>query len=506
MIGILGILLVHFALSKFVQVMGYQPSAIYYESFILGAWTKQLLSIRYGLPILTCILFLILYRSRIWFQWTALDAGASLRLVLTGLAAVLTWRYAFYDFNLYYFQGYYWDRLILIGLLFCIYYRPIFILPFLLMLRLVINQFEIIPGFSWAESSMPIAILTLFLTFFIVYVLSRRFIIGDFVFLLICLLAAHYWLPGLGKMSYLWITEDQVKFLIPSSQANGWLKSWSDEEINSFMSVMAALNTPLKILTLLLEFGAMFIFLRRRLVLLFIIGWIGMHVTIFWNTGICFWIWSATILMIFYFLGRKNSPLAEIKFTSLDIVLGMILIIGGSYWNRIVKLAWFDTPLTYVYQYEATNKEGETFQLAHHFFAPYDYQFTINSMSYLCDMPLLNTSSPLVFRDIMNVKSSDELFALEQKSGINQFNGRKSKQLRGFLSQYIQNWNKRRSNRTALSILEAPRLLWTSPLEFEEEKIGEISSIKVVQVTFYYINGRNEVFREKDVLEISTLQ
>ncbi len=501
---ILFILLIHFGLSYFFQFVGYQPDTFYYEPTIIGGFVNQLFNLRYGLPVLICVSFLILYRNHLLVTWVEFERGHSLRVIIFLIAAILTWKYSFYDYNLFYDRGHFLDRVILISLALFILLRPIFIMPFLLMLKLVINQFENISGFSWAEPSLPMAILTLFLAFCILYFLSRKFILKDFLLILICLLASHYWLSGLGKMNIPWLTDDRLAYLIPSSYANGWLKFLSQDEINSFMSIMDGLNIPLKIMTLVLEFGSMFILVQKRMVRLFIFGWILMHVGIFFNTGICFWVWSLVDLIVLIFFLKKDNLLSKISFTRVDIVLGILLIVGGSFWNRIVKLSWYDTPLSYVYQYEATNLNGDTIHIPHHFFAPYDYQFTINNFSYLCDWSLLNIGkSPEIMQKLKVISSSSEFFNYESKKGVNQYNDKKTRQFKNFLLQYIRNWNKRKSNEIIFSRLEAPRLLWTYPLDFEPDEIDSITSIRVLQVTVFYLNGKCEEFRKKTVFELS---
>jgi len=500
---ILFVLLIHTFFSYFLLYIGHLPYSIYEGPVITIGFLQQLVSFKFGFPVLLFVLFLVTYRNRLQFKWKDLERGKELRIIAFVLALILTWKYAFYDFNLYFFQGYYLERVVLIIFAISILLRPVGILPFLWMLTLIIRQFKILAGFSWAVSSLPFGILTLMLAFAFFFGLCRKFILKDFIFLLICLAASHYWLPGFGKIDLTWIMEDRLAYLIPSSYANGWIGFLSQSDINSFMEVMDALNIPLKIMVLILELGAMFVLIHKKVIPLFIMGWVGMHIGIFFNTGIFFWVWSLTDLTILYFFIKKDNLLSAITFVRLDVVLGIVLIMGGSYWNRVVKLAWYDTPLTYVYQYEAINEDGKIIQLPHHFFAPYDYQFAINSLSYLCDWPLLNTSeTPDVMKRLVQIESKEEFLEYENQKGVIQYNAAKSEQFREFLSRYISNWNRRQSNRSVFSILEAPRLLWTYPLEFETEDIGKISSIEVKQVTSFYLHNQCEEFRERIVMNI----
>lgn len=476
------------------------PTESYSESILAFSFLKHVVASKKLLVFLIVLPFFIFYRKRLLAKWGDFDRGKSLRTLFLLIGGILTWMFSLYEYNFFYDQSHLWDRLLLIVCLILIYIRPVFILPFLIVLLIIIQQFKNLVGYSWAVPSLPIGILLLFFVFYLLYLVSERFIFRDFIFLLICFFASHYWLPGSGKVNLFWITENRLSYLISSTYTNGWLAFLSLDQIDSFIRIIDKLNTPLKVLTILFEFGSMFIFINKKVTRLFFAGWIFMHIGIFLTSGICFWVWSLIELIFLISFTKKDNLLKGIRFTKLDLVLGGIIIICGSYWSSAVKLFWFDSPLIYVYRYEAEMEDGKVIELPHTFFTPYDYQFTINSLSYLSEWPLLEAEQdPKIIKEILKTNTHDEIFDLEQERGNLQYDEEKAKKMDIFIRQYIKNWNKKTSKEDWWSKLQAPRLLWTFPRKSYPENIGRIRSLKIKQITSLYLNHYEEI-REKEVL------
>jgi hypothetical protein len=503
------VLLLYVILDRFLTKTTNLPFINYQEPFIYFAFLKHVFTTWYLLVVITSAFGLFMFRKSAFCSWTDFPQGNLIRFLVIIASGTLTWVFATYNYNLYYDQGHYCDRFLLIICLLLVYWRPVFVLPFLTILLPIIWQFTVLPGFSFAIPFLPIRLLTLFSTFFLIYLFVRKLPIADFVFLTGCLIATHYWAPGFAKLRQDWILYDRLYFLMPATYANGWLGFLDAQTISLITQKLSYFNIPLKILTAIFEFGSMFFFLNRHSVRFFLCGWVFFHLGIFFVTGIFFWVWILLDGAFLYLFLKKDGistlPIFNLKY----LIVSVILIISGSLWSKPVALAWFDVPITYTYRFEAETEGGKTYKLPPKFFAPFDYQFTLGSFAYLDNKPLISivwgtSSHSDIGKQIMKLDSDKLLFAFEEKNGKVYFDEKSKAAFNLFIKQYIRNWNKRFSNQTYLSYIEAPRFLWTFPTSasFEQSK-QPIKRIKVIQVMSFYNHGNYREIRESMVNDIS---
>ena len=500
------ILLLYVLFDRILRGMTELPFFDYHEPVIYIAFLKHFSSSKYLFLLTPAILFFIFFNKNVACSWTAFDYGNSIRFLIVLASGILAWIFSTYDFNLYFNQAHYADRLLLLALVPLIYWRPLFVIPFLTVLLPVIGQFETLIGFSRATSYLPIHILVLFSAFYIFYLLAKKFPAADFVIFMGSLFAVHYWVSGSGKFNMDWLGHDQIYFLLPTTYANGWLGFLDPETISIITQKFAFFNAPLKVFTLIIEIGACMFFLHIKLPRFFLIGWAVLHLGIFAVSGICFWVWLFLDLGLLFLFYRKNGFAGLMPFNRTQITVSFFLIISGVYWCRPIKLAWQDVPVNYVYRFEGKTENGKTVVLPPAFFAPYDYQFTLSGFHSLCDRPLLpivwGASDVATSNLLMEADSPKKIFAVEQSEGTVRYNEKGSVQVDLFIQQYISNWNKRLSKKTGLSVFAPPRLLWTFPQQATFEVPEKIISVSVIQVTTFYLEGQYSEIRNVPIQEI----
>lgn len=203
------VLLLYVILDRFLMKITNLSFVNYQEPFIYFAFLKHIFTSWYLLFVITSAFSLFMFRKNLFCSWTDFPKGKLIRFLIVIASGTLTWVFATYNYNLYYDQGHYFDRFLLFIFLLSIYWRPIFVLPFLTILLPIIWQFTVLQGFSFAIPFLPIRLLTLFSTFFLIYLFVKKFPIADFVFLTGCLIATHYWVPGFAKLRQNWILYDQ---------------------------------------------------------------------------------------------------------------------------------------------------------------------------------------------------------------------------------------------------------------------------------------------------------
>lgn len=496
-------------LDRWILTLTALPQESYFESFLF----IELLNNTFSSPLLILLSslvigFSILRIRPLWIPWSQLEHSKYIRPFILLLAALLSWWYTTYDYNLYVNQSHYYDRFLIIALAILIAWRPFFVLPFLLLLTAVIWQFAV-PldnSYSFAQPSMPLRILVMFVAMLFFYALTGKQKVNDWLFLSLCIIAAHYWAPGLAKMVLNWGTYGHVYHLLPTTYANGWLAFLDPSQLSSFALTLAKFDGFIRISTLVLQLCALALLWSRFSLSALLTFWTIFHIGIFATSGILFWQWimiEIFILILIQSLWKNNS----LPFISRDYFLLSVFLIGSSiHWVNPVRLAWYDTPVSYTFRCEAIGKSGEKYVLPPRFFAPYDYPFTLGKFIYLTPSPRLDliwgsTGNREIADQLLQVKSEEEIHHLEKELGQRYYDQSKSEVFDHFIRQFVLNANKRESKSTLFNAIQAPRQLWTFPkgtnteYDFQEP----ISIVNIYQVTSWF-DGKNYLEIENKVI------
>lgn len=477
-----------------------------YEAPILSVeLVRKLFSIE-PVPILALvtlglgILFGIRNRS-LGPRWQVFARGLQFRALVMILATVLSWTYSTYDYNYYVEQAHALDRALLVLLLPLLVWRPVFLAPYLLVLLTVVWQFnEPIGGFSWSEPILLIRALILTGAAYVLRVLGIRLPSSDVLFVLCCLVASHYWVSGFGKLELGWIARDRVYHLLPATYANGWWGFVDPGTISAWTRGLAPMNGLMVAGTIILEGGALLSLWRPSVFRIFLVGWIGLHAGIFLMSGICFWKWiilDMALMLVFFSRGR--SARLEM-FTRPYFLLSVLLVGGGALWFRPVKLAWLDVPVTYTYRLIAQSDSGASYRLPPHFFAPFDYQFTLGHFHYLVTEPRLDvvwgaTRNVGLASALQQIDEAEEVWLLESEMGRFQYDPRRRAAFEKFLCGFVS--SKLRSGSTFWwHRIQPPSQLWTFPRHLSIPSSEQIK-LALYQVTSFYDGSEYREVRQQ---------
>ncbi|MEZ5039497.1 MAG: hypothetical protein R2828_06385 [Saprospiraceae bacterium] len=482
---------IYFVVDRLLMHLSNLPLGCYEEPFIFWGMLRGAFGTWFVFPTVFLLVLAIVFHRQLSDQWMNIEGGRWLRLLITLAAGILAWSFATYDFNLYFNQGHYVDRILLLAFVLLIYWRPAFVLPFLLLLLPVIWQFTALIGYSWAAPFLLLRILVLFVTCFFLYVPIKRFPLNDFVFIVGILFAAHYWLSGWGKFNLDWIRYDQLFLVLPSAYANGWLSFLDAETIVSIVHFFSPFNGLMKAMVLGLEVGSVFFFFHRSLPRIFLGGWALFHIGILFFSGISFWMWTLMDLCLLWLFFRKDAFSQLPIFTKAHAFLAACLIFGGSYWCKPVQLSWYDLPFSYSYHIKALTITDEVIDLPLSFFAPYEYQFIMRGLAYLTSHPMLyvQEDDPTSPRRLMAIQSKEEFFELEKSEGWNSYEAEWAADFDLFIKRFLSNWNDRQNKRTYLSYLRAPGLLWNYPLRLPAGGPVPLKQITIFQITSLFSQG-----------------
>lgn len=500
------LLAVYLILESAVKAASYLPQASYSQPFIIVELVKRMLS--HPLPGLIVALFIFWRYRSLSLKWSALEYGEGLRHFVTLLAFILAWTFATYDYNLYFAQGHYLDRVLLVLLAVLVYLRPIFAFAFIPFLLAVVRQFDYpMAQYPWTETNLLIRAMTLFAASLLVNLVldSRR--TTTYVFLLLCLVASQYWGSGIGKYQLDWISHRHLNLLPLGAYANGWLSFLEPKSIVLMVKALEWLNWPLMLFTLVVEWGALLFLARRRTMIFFLLAFIVFHTGIFATTGMFFWKWIALeIGLLFFFLIYKQAQSIPL-FTLRHFLVSLLLIGGAPYWFKPTNLSWYDTPLTYNYRLEGIGLSGARYNLPTHTFTPYGDMFTLGNFHYLNQGPQLThiwgvTGNRAIADRLLGLRTADDIFAYESQLNRIPFHEQKSLLFDDFIVRFVHRLNQRRSKATFFSILQPPDHLWSFPRDPVFTGQEPLSTVRVHQLTFLYNGEEIMEIRRRVVREI----
>ena len=490
-----GLLLVVFvALNKILMgpLTGLNAPSYNQQHMIMVFINAVLSNPRLLVVILVAMVFITLRWSSICSTWKNLGLPRAVRIYTVFIAAIMSWASASYDYNLYLDTYHHMDRILLLVAIPAIYWRPGFLLPYLCILCVYLGQYSLgIGGYSWAEFSMLIGLLSLSVAVLILRACLQRDWSVEYLLIAVCFIASHYWIAGWGKYQLDWHQVNEVYRLLSNTYANGWLGWLDQQEISAVIRWTIPLNTPILIGTLILEWGVLLVLWRKASLQLFIVCWIVFHFSIFASSGIFFWKWISIEIALLLLLQNLPQKLTLELFTPARFALSTLLIATSLYWSQATKLAWLDMPMTYTYKFTAETENGEHFNLPPAFFGPYDYQFTLGKFDYLSKHRNIRiawgaTSNKRLLQLANQARTPEDVLKFEKEHGALTYDQDRTKALARFLRKFSDSYNRKGSKPGFYSLIKAPRQLWTYPGQSLMPSGSVIKNIQIDQVLTFF--------------------
>jgi hypothetical protein len=485
---ILLILIVYFIVHRGLFWLTTLPFEAYYNDFIYVEFLKRIV----GKPYLLILLIIGLgyYNKKLFMPWRNFGDTNLIRNFLLIVSLALTWFFSTYGTNFYFNQVHSLDRILLVILFLCSFWKPFFLIPYITVLLTIIGQFESLPVFSIATPPfLLIKIIFLFITFFILKFITKKFDPALFIFMVGCLIATHYITPGIRKFNYYWIFKNQINFLIPSAYANGWLPFLTAKTITNITNFLSWFNIPLKLFTIVIECGMLLFFIHKKWARFLIFGAVIMHLGIFGYTGILFWMWIVILIFASFLFSSKHFNLEKI-FNIKYFIISIFIIGGGFIWCQAKSLTWCDTPLSYTYKIYGETADGKRHRLSPNFFSHYDYQITLGMVKFWQKEPRLSIVWGATNTHISNYFNTErtiqEVLEYEKVNGRLLKNDDHQKKYDNFLVQYLTNWNHRSTDFNFTKLIQALPFYWTSPQSSIYNIKEDIIRVVIVESTTFY--------------------
>lgn len=471
-------LVVFLGLRHLVFVVGGLTESDYADSVLMPHLARRTITTLCGWALIGSILVL---RTRAFAGWNEIEHGTWLRWFATGLSLIPGLTFATQATNLYFGQEYLVDRIVVLLFVAGVYCRPILILPFTLSLIAFAGQFSIpIDGYGWDRHLLGVHRLEIHL----LLVLFSGFLTKSnkqavasnqsTILLAAVVIAACYWVPGLGKLRMGWVGVPTVQISFFGAWCHGWLAEISAQEVVQYTTHLRSFAIPMQCLVLLIECGAVFV-LVRRVALMLLPMWAAFHIGAWLLYGFSFWGWITIDAAAFLYVWKCE---ARFRFGWRQITLACLLVGSSGFWLSPNRLAWFNAPFTNTFHVIATTAEGEQFEVHPSALAPYDYVFTMQQFGEIATEPQLVGPYGATTNRKTALSSGPELAGRQQRRSIVVKDSKLRDQLTGLLTRYATSWNAGLTNGSTFSLIEPPPLL-NSTRPVAQVANRQIRSIKV---------------------------
>ena len=173
--------------------------------------------------------------------------------------------------------------------------RPAFLVPFVIVVRVVNEQFLFPFGTTAARNvdDLLLMVLLVIAAAHLLFVVTGHNRTAGVVLLISAALAAHFFMPGKSKLSIGWVSAGELANLPLSSYTAGWLGHTGGRWAEILAGFYERFRLPVVAGTLLLEVGAIVAVVHPRLIRLWLPGLVVFHVMTFATTGFWFVSWIA---------------------------------------------------------------------------------------------------------------------------------------------------------------------------------------------------------------------
>lgn len=509
LVALIVLLVVFMLLRWMLMVVTFLPQESYFEPVLVLEIFKNLPGLTWRLVPLLIVGGLFIWRRReIGEDWSQWEHGRVIQILMGTAAFVLAWPYATYDYNLLLDRWHALDRILIVVLFGAIWWRPLFVWPFLIVVLGVAMQFnQAIGPHLWAAPDQAFHLLILFCAFQLYgAVLGRREVV-PFLLLVGCMVALHYWPSAYIKLRIGWLWENQIQFLLPGTYANGWWAGVSGETIARVTNALSALNPLMKVFTLSVECGLVLFFWKRRVAMVLLGMAMALHVGIFLISGIFFWQWIVFEFCLLVVLWKTTSFRQEGLFSAETAAVTAVIIVSSHWWLGAVALTWFDSRASNSYRLEAVGESGKRYLIPPRMLAPFEQTYMVARFHPLSEEPVLDvhwsaTKDQKLARQLNEARSAEQVLAIEEQMGRVKFDPKRREEVARFLQQFFRNIHHRRDERRRLHWIAAPRGIWTLPEDGEYRYQEPLKSLDFVQVLTFFDGTTVQTVRSRTVLSV----
>ncbi|MHC4878340.1 MAG: hypothetical protein ACYTGL_17960 [Planctomycetota bacterium] len=204
--------------------------------------------------------------------------------------------------------------------------------------------------------------------------------VGTLVFFILTIQISHYLITALAKgwlgpKWYSWITDNRIHHLAANAYSWGWARFLPWSTWKRVIGTVKVVERPMQLFAFGVELLAPLALLDQRLAVAFCIGWALFHLGVFALSGLLFWDWIATDLILAYAIAKLPAAVSAFVFGPVSVLVAIVFMAAFPLRHKLWKpmpLGWWDTPLTQRMYWRAHGASGKVYGVYNNFMCPYE--------------------------------------------------------------------------------------------------------------------------------------
>jgi len=331
--------------------------------------------------LLWCIPWTIL---SIFCPWSSLPQGDAIRVVAMTISIMLAWKATTADIDIVVGEAHAPQRLLLLASVIATWFSPA---PLLINLYLLTRPFAV-----WEHhATLPMRVLQS-ISSFALLAGTTPMISGEtelfqtsrvLFFFLVTMQVAHYLMTALAKMWlgprwYSWVTDNRVHHLAATAYSWGWARFIPWPWWRRLIGIIKVFEKPMQAYAFTIELLSPLALLHVYAGIGFSIAWASFHVGVFSVSGLLFWEWIGTNLVIAAALWMLPQNVATQIFGGGSLLIAAIFMILFPLRHKLYKpmpLGWWDTPFTQRMHWRVLGESGTMYGVYNNFMCPHERLF-----------------------------------------------------------------------------------------------------------------------------------
>ena len=438
-------------------------------------------------PVIPTLVFLAARRRLRWTDW---EAGKSLRVLVMVLLVALAWSGSTFEYSMYLDRGHALDRLLLVALTLLSWRTPLAV-PFATRWVIVMLEEAYVPIPLDDFDFRSVAEVLIVFSCFTWASLQRSFKTKHFLLVGLGAWASYYYAAGTAKINYgpawSWLLENHISNISANAHVRGWLVFLSDGTFSAGVSFIRRFDLALAAYTLLIELGALVVFVHPRVVRAWVVFCALLHFGIFALTGIFFWKWMVTNLAFYFFLRYGGAAISKQMCRRKAVVLFAIAMVyysrGRGYFYPQTGVAWYDSKFVENYVFYAIGQSGKKYLVSPGYLTPMDMHWTQGRLCYATNERSITgiygtTGNYDLVQKLETLSSPEEALKLINTGGVCT-NVKRQATFDDFFVRYFRNLNRHDRQLQWVSWIGAPRHLWVTPKGDMYERQEPVAKIEL---------------------------
>lgn len=412
-------------------------------------------------------------------RWGDVPDGPLVRIVLLAAAGTLVVSLAFYEPNWFLGRSHLVDRALLVGLFVLVVWRPIALVPFIILAGVMTFQFAVPLGrYTLNDKRLVVDVVILFCLATGAGIMHRAGGVRAFIGAVGVLLVSWYLVAAVGKINLRWLQREELANMTRSAHLIGWLPGSTAGRVAELVARTDWLLIPAAIVV---ELATILFLLGRRPALAALLALPGLHLMVFLLSGIFFWKWMILEAALIVLVVRCRKETFS-TFGPALVILALPFAFLSPRLFGVATLAWYDTSYSVNLELEAVGTSGAVYRVDRDDMAPYELLLTQGRLGFLARPGIVIGSSGTalsweVASRIRQARTASDISEIEGQYAVSQYREASALVFDRFVRTRFQHWSDQPPLRPPHHIESgrAPAFMNVPPIAFAgQEEVAEV--------------------------------